>query len=186
MVICGHTAKMKRGPILVEGVNMDEQTNTKARQASQMAQDMHDFHQEAWEKLDELERWARQLAGEEGPGGDEALKNIREAIAFIDSGLSVHFRQEEEQVYAFLKQRLPASRRRSVAAMEKDHLTLRAHVNEVKGLLRPSRSAAKASAGQSGQAPEASLRLACLRLVRMMRKHITKENLLYQALEQTT
>ncbi|MDO8491812.1 MAG: hemerythrin domain-containing protein [Dehalococcoidia bacterium] len=164
---------------------MDRQDNSRARQVSQITQDMHDLHQDAWDKLDNLERHARLLTGRKGAESRDALKNIADTISFMESAVRSHFKIEEEQVYSFLKDVLPPNRRRSVTAMEKDHLKIGALVGEIKGFLKEARNAKTSSAAADSQTPDACLRMACLRLVRIMRKHITKENLIYQELGET-
>ena len=137
------------------------------------------------DKLDNLERHARLLTGRKDTERPDALQNIAETVSFIESDLWSHFKQEEEQVYSVLKQILPPNRRRSVTAMEKDHQKVGALVGEIRGFLRESRNAKASSPAPDSQTPEVCLRMACLRLVRIMRKHITKENLIYQELGET-
>lgn len=156
---------------------MHLQNHSKAREISRITQDMHDFHQEAWNQLDRLEANAGKLKKGAAAERAAALKEIAEVANFIESGMWSHFKQEEDEVYTALKKALPPGRRRSVTVMEKDHKTMGALVKEVKESMVQARSAAGASADQGRQTADA-----CLRLVTVMRKHITKEDLLYQEL----
>ena len=154
---------------------MNDQGQQDIRRASQVTREMHDFHKDAWDKIDALERYAKQLGEPDARGRTQALKKIGETVGFIESDLWSHFKQEEEQVYSVLKQILPPNRRRSVTAMEKDHRTIGRLVAEIKRLLREA---------QSAGAPDHAKQISenCLRLVTVMRNHINKENLIYQEL----
>ncbi len=159
---------------------MHLQNHSKAREVSRITQDMHDFHEEAWNQLDRLEAGANKLKKGTPAERAAALKEIAKVASFIESGMWSHFKQEEDEVYTALKKALPPGRRRSVTGMEKDHKTMGALVDEVKEALKHAQSVAGASADQSLQTAAA-----CLRLVNVMRKHITMEDLLYQELGET-
>lgn len=149
------------------------------REAAAIVQDMHQFHYRAWDKMDDMERIAKGLKGRVPSGGDELLKEMGGISDFLLQDVGPHFRMEEAKVYPLVKRLMLPRKRVAIAYMIKDHHAVYRQVVQLRQLLQ----VAGESSPDANAEQNASIALLSIEMVRLVRRHIVKENIVYQTLE---
>ncbi len=149
------------------------------QEAARIVTDMHQFHYRAWDKMDAVERMARRLKDKNNSDKAGPLKEIDEVKTFFKEDVGPHFQMEEARIYPLVKSLLPPRQRISIAYMVKEHRTIWQHVMQLRGLTQAAPESGTVVPVEQAEAVSE----AALQLVRLMRRHITKENVIYQTLE---
>ncbi|MDO8491870.1 MAG: hemerythrin domain-containing protein [Dehalococcoidia bacterium] len=149
------------------------------QEAAALVQDMHQFHYRAWDRMDNMERLARRLKDKKDSDKAGPLKEIDEVRTFFRDGVGPHFQMEEAKIYPLVKTLLPPRKRIAIAFMIKEHRAIWRHVMQLRDLLQAAREG-----GAGAQVEQAEpVGDVALQIVRLVRRHITKENMIYQTLE---